>query len=46
MPTLGVGAPVVPVAVSGDGALGVPDDPSVVDAIRRGLAERSADAAS
>jgi hypothetical protein len=30
MPTLGVGAPVVPVAVGGDGALGVPEDPSVV----------------
>ena len=30
LPTLGVGAPVVPVAVGGDGALGVPDDPSVV----------------
>ena len=30
LPTLGVLAPVVPVAVGGDGALGVPDDPSVV----------------
>jgi hypothetical protein len=30
LPTLGVGAPVVPVAVGGDGALGVPDDPGVV----------------
>ena len=30
LPTLGVGAPVVPVAVAGDGALGVPEDPQVV----------------
>jgi hypothetical protein len=30
MPSLGVGAPVVPVGVGGDGALGVPDDPGVV----------------
>jgi len=30
LPSLGVGAPVVPVAVGGDGALGVPDDPRVV----------------
>jgi hypothetical protein len=30
LPSLGVGAAVVPVAVGGDGALGVPDDPSLV----------------
>ena len=30
LPTLGVGAPVVPVAVDGNGALGVPEDPRVV----------------
>jgi hypothetical protein len=30
LPTLGVGAPVVPVAVDGGGALGVPEDPRVV----------------
>ena len=30
LPTLGVGAPVMPVAVGGDGELGVPEDPRVV----------------
>ncbi len=30
LPTIGVGAPIVPVAVSRDGALGVPNDPHVV----------------
>ena len=30
LPTLGVGAPVVPVAVSRDGALAVPENPHVV----------------
>lgn len=30
LPTLGVHAPVVPVDVGGDGALGVPEDPKVV----------------
>ena len=30
LPTLGVGAPVVPVGVDGEGALGVPEDPRVV----------------